>query len=241
MILQSDPGWLPARVGKLTASRMAEAIALVKDGPRRKDGTQKMKPGADRANLLRDLLAERLEGHAVDHYVSDAMKNGILYENEAALAYEAHTANLCSPGGFVDHPEIEFLGASPDRFIGHNGLLEVKCPTSRTFVAWVTAGVIPEMHKPQMLTQLACTRRQWCDFAAYNPDNPPDSRLFVRRFEPTREEIIFIENAARMFLAELDKLFDIFHRNIANAPAETTRPDPAAAPSKTQQSVDVGA
>ena len=241
MIPQTDPSWLVARVGKLTASRMADAMAMIKDGPKLKDGTQKMKPGADRFNLLRDLLAERLEGAAVDHFVSDAMKNGILYEPEAANAYEAHTGNLAMPGGLVDHPEIEFFAATPDRFIGRDGLVEIKCPTSRTFVAWVTEGVIPEQHKPQMLSQLAFTRRKWVDFVAYNPQNPPQYRLFIRRFTPTPEQIAAVEKVAIDFLAELDLMFDLFTRNIANAPTDTARPDPVAASAEAQEHMDVSA
>lgn len=241
MIPSTDPSWLPARVGKLTASRMADAMSMVKDGAKLKDGTQKMKPGADRYNLLKDLLAERLEGSAVDHYVSDAMKNGILYEPEAAMAYEAATGNIAEPGGLIDHPEIEFFAATPDRFIGRDGLVEIKCPTSRTFVTWVTDGGVPEQHKPQMLAQLACTRRKWVDFVAYNPQNPPQYRLFIRRFEPTPEQIIFVENVAREFLDELDTMFERFFRNISNAPTDTARPDPGPAAAAAQESVAVGA
>lgn len=241
MILQTDESWLLARVGKLTASRMADAMAMVKDGPKLKDGTQKMKPGADRANLLRDLLAERLVGSAKDHFVTPAMQWGLDYEAEAVQSYEAHTANLCSPGGFVDHPTIQFFGATPDRFIGHDGLLEVKCPTSATFVKWVTDGSVPEEHKPQMAAQILCTRRQWVDFVAYDPRFPPPYRLFVRRFTPDAQYLAAVEQAAVNFLSDLDLMFDLFTRNLSNAPAQTEGSDPRPASAETQEHMDVSA
>lgn len=241
MIPQSDPSWVVARVGKLTASRMAEAMAMVKDGPKLKDGTQKMKPGADRANLLRDLLAERLVGSAKDHYVTPAMQWGLDYEAEAVMAYEAHTGNLAAPGGFVEHPTIEFFGATPDRFLGQDGLMEVKCPTTATFVKWATEGVVPEEYRPQMAAQILCTRRRWVEFVAYDPRLPPQFRLFVRRFEPTPQYLAQVEQAAVDFLRDLDLMFDLFTRNLSNAPAKTEGSDPSAAAATAQTELDVAA
>jgi hypothetical protein len=231
MILQTDPSWLLARIGKLTASRMADAMAMVKDGPKGKDGTQKMKAGAARATLLRELLAERLVGHAKDHYVTPAMQWGLDYEAEAVQAYEAHTANLCAPGGFVDHPQIDNFGATPDRLIGRDGMLEVKCPTTATYVQWRLDGVVPEEHRPQMAAQILCLGRKWVDFVAYDPRLPPEYRLFVRRFEPTDQYLIEVEQAAIAFLNDLDLMFDQFtFMGVDRGPTvKTAAPDTAAA------------
>ena len=49
IILQDSPDWALARLGKLTASRIADATARTKTGW-----------GASRANLMADLIAERL-------------------------------------------------------------------------------------------------------------------------------------------------------------------------------------
>jgi hypothetical protein len=92
--------------------------------------------------------------------------------------------------------------------IGDDGLLEVKCPTTTTYTEWLTGGVVPEQHKPQMLAQLAVTGRKWCDFFAFDPRISVESRQhFLRRFEPTAEEILKVEAAAVMFLAEVEELF----------------------------------
>lgn len=241
MILQTDASWVPARVGKLTASRMADAMAMVKDGPKLKDGTQKYKPGAARASLLRDLLAERLVGSAKDHYVTAAMQWGIDHEEDAAAAYEAHTGNILRPGGFLDHHTIANFGATPDRLIGREGLLEIKCPTTETYVKWVTEGVVPDEHRPQMAAQLLCFKRRWCDFAAYDPRVPAGQQLFVRRFAPTPQYLAEVEQAAVAFLRDLDLMFDLFTRNLANAPAQTEGSDPVAAAAQAQPELDVTA
>jgi hypothetical protein len=217
MIPQSSDQWLPARVGKLTASRMADAMDFVKDGPKAKDGSQRMKSGAKRIALLHDLLAERLVGAAKDHYVTAAMQWGLDYEAEAALAYEGHLGNICQPGGFADHSLIENFGATPDRFVGSDGIVEIKCPTTATYLKWKIAGVVPEEHIPQMTAQLACTRRAWCDFVAYDPRLGPAHRLFVRRFQPSAEWIVNVEAHAQDFLNELDMMFHIFTGSENNA------------------------
>ena len=76
--------WLAARAGKLTGSRMKDVMAVKKDGT----------PKAERANLMRDLLAERLTGESVRHYVNDAMQHGTDTEDEAKSVYEATTGEL---------------------------------------------------------------------------------------------------------------------------------------------------
>lgn len=210
MIPQDDPRWVPARVGKLTASRMADAIAMVKDGGKLKDGTQKYKPAASRQTLLFDLAAERVTMTAKTHFVTDAMQHGIDHEPFAAERYEALSGNIVRLSGLYDHPTIEWFAASPDREVDHDGLVEIKCPTTTTFMRWTLAGVVPEEHVPQMLAQLACTRRKWCDFVAYDPRVPAERQLFVRRFEPAQEQIEEIEHKAREFLAELDDMVDQF-------------------------------
>lgn len=193
--------WLRARAGKLTASRMADAMSF----------TAKGLPTEKRSQLMRELLAERLTGDSVRHFVNDAMAWGLEKECDAKAAYEAHTGILIGEAGFYDHPRIDNMGATPDGLIGHDGLIETKCPTTATFAEWVLAGAVPEKHKPQMIVQMTCTGRAWCDFVAYDPRiRDPRRQLFVRRYEPTAEEIAKVEAAAEKFLAELDAMFDLF-------------------------------
>jgi len=193
--------WLRDRAGKFTASRLPDALDIRKDG----------KPGAKRIQLQFDILAERSTGESVRHYVNPAMEWGLVTEPEARAAWEAHTGEIVTECGFYDHPRIDMFGATPDGLLSPDGLIEIKCPTTPTFVRWRMAGVVPEEHKPQMLGQMACTGRKWCEFVAYDPRIRDErARLFVRRYTPTPEEIAGIEKVAEEFLAEIDRMWEVF-------------------------------
>ena len=101
---------------------------------------------------------------------------------------------------------IEWAGASPDGLIGADGAIEIKCPTSTTHLQWMLAGVVPEQHIYQMLWQMACSGRKWCDFVSFDPRMPEGLRLFIRRFEPAKAEIKAIETQAIEFLLTVNAM-----------------------------------
>ena len=195
--LQGNGAWFNARTGKLTASRMKNAMKYLKGGA----------DSADRKNLKIEILCERLTGDIVDKFVNQAMQWGIDKEPEAKEQYELKTGRLIKDVGFVDHPKIEFCGASPDGLVDE-GLIEIKCPTTATHLNWILAGVVPDDHKPQMCLQALCTGRPWVDFVSYDPRMPEANRLFVRRYTPTAEELAEVEAEAVKFLGEVEEMFD---------------------------------
>jgi hypothetical protein len=195
--------WLDARAGKLTASRMKDAMSFLKNG----------EPSIKRSDYMRELLAERLTGYTTRHFVTAAMQWGLDTEAEAKLMYAKISGNKLLPGEFIEHPTIENFGCTPDAPFSndHDGLTEIKCPTTGTFIEWKLAGVTPDEHKLQMLAQLACTKRKYVDFFAYDPRIKEESkRYFLRRFEPTQTEIMIVEEHAIRFLDELEKLWEAF-------------------------------
>ncbi len=204
---QGTVEWLKERCGCLTASRMAEAMDFLKGG----------KESEKRRKLKIEIIAERMTDIMVSRFVNDAMQWGIETEPAARARYEEVTGTLASLCGFALHGDIPFFGASPDGLIDDYGLLEVKCPTTTTYIEWLTGGVVPEQHKPQMLAQLAVTGRKWCDFFAFDPRIKAEQHQhFLRRFEPKEEEILKVEAAAVMFLAEVDALFEtVIQREVA--------------------------
>lgn len=200
MSAEDKAAWLAARAGKLTASRMNDAMALLKNG----------EPAAARSQYMRELLAERLTGRSVPHVVNDAMLWGQEHEDEAVDFFVERTGRSPRLSRFYEHSVIENFGATPDRELD-DGLLEVKCPTTSTFIEWVAAGVVPEKHKAQMTAQLLCTDKEWCGFIAYDPRIKDERRrLFMRKYTPTQEERAKVLAAAVGFLDELDQLFDRF-------------------------------
>lgn len=190
--------WLASRTGKLTGSRMADAMDRTKAG----------KSSAARTKLMHEILAERLTGDVVPHFVSDFMRWGLEQERYAKEAFEVSTGSLLVPCGFFEHPEINDFGATPDALLDRDAVVEFKCPQTVTHIAWKLAGVVPEQHRPQILAQLACTGRNRAVFCSFDPRVPERARLFVREWTPDAGEIAAVEDAARLFLAEVDALWE---------------------------------
>jgi len=66
---------------------------------------------------------------------------------------------------------------------------------------------VPEEYQPQILAQLACTRRPRAVFISFDPRIRGPQRLFIREWEPDPAEIAAIEAMAREFLDELEAEF----------------------------------
>lgn len=196
---QRTAEWFEARLGKLTGSRADTAFKTYKSG------ANKGKPTEEAQKLMLEIAFERLTGNGIDHFESQAMAWGTEHEADARAEYEDTTGNLVTQVGFIDHPEINNFGASPDGLVGDDGLLEIKCPSELTHLKRVLTGEVPPEYKTQMIVQLICTGRKWCDYVDYDP------RLSVRplmivRFEPTEEERKDVEEKAKTFLSYVDKL-----------------------------------
>jgi hypothetical protein len=111
--------------------------------------------------------------------------------------------------GFVVHSKINRAGASPDGLIGDDGLIEIKCPNSSTHIEYILGYTeAPSEYQPQMLWQMACTERQWCDFVSFDPRMPEHLQLFVVRFHRDDARIAEMEAEVLKFLAEVDAIIE---------------------------------
>lgn len=197
--LQRTAAWMQDRCGCLTASRFAAVYATSK-----RDG----KPLKAYTDLIDELVSERVTGEPCPHFKSAAMQWGIDHEGEAREAYEVETGELVDLVGFVPHPTIAWLGASPDGLVGRDGLLEIKCPDTTTHLRRIRAGIVPEEYRPQMLLQCLCTGRKWVDFVDYDPRLKGEYeplRLWRIRYTPTKEEKADAIERAQAFLAQVDE------------------------------------
>lgn len=191
---QRTTEWHAARLGKVTASRVADVIAKTKTGY-----------GASRANLMADLIVERLTGQPASTFSNAHMEWGTEQEPHARAAYSARIGELVEEVGFVDHPSVANSGASPDGFVGDDGLVEFKCPATATHLDTLLAQAVPAKYIPQMQWQMACTGRKYCDFSSYDPRLPEHLRIFVQRIKRDDEYIKMLETEVTKFLAELDE------------------------------------
>lgn len=190
---QRSKAWFAERCGKVTASRIADLMARAKSGY-----------STSRANYRAQLICERLTGAVEPSYCNGAMQWGIDTEPKARDAYQIHALCTVEEIAFVGHPTIAMAGASPDGLIGDDGLVEIKCPITATHIETLLNGAVPDKYIKQMQFQMACTNRQWCDFASFDPRLPESMRLFVKRIERDAALIAEIEAEIVSFLDEVE-------------------------------------
>lgn len=194
MIVQKTAGWYEARLGKLTASKIADATAKIKSGE-----------AASRRSYRAMLVAERLTGvqQGADLSNNKAVQWGVDAEPLARAEFEAETGLFVDEVGFVSHPEIPMAGCSPDGLINDDAILEIKCPNTATHIEYLKASTVPPEYRKQVLWQLACTGRKHAYFVSYDPRLNAGNQLLIVEFEPTKDEIAELEAEARVFLDEV--------------------------------------
>lgn len=202
-VQQQTPEWLQMRCGMVTGSRVAEVTGRKVPTKAQKDLKQPGDYYKARADYLMEVCVERLTGRAVEHFVTQAMEEGIENEPLARAAYEIANDVEVQDGGFAIHPKMEWFGASPDGLVGADGLIEIKCPKSTTHLETVASGKIPEEYLPQMMAEMACAERQWVDFVSFDPRMPKSLQLWVKRFHRDEKCIALLEAEVGKFLEEV--------------------------------------
>lgn len=192
---QSSSEWIAARRGRITASRIRDVLAFNKNGSE----------SAKRYNYRMELIAERLTGIAAEHYVTPAMEHGLELEPWAVAAYEAAFGVRTVKCGFAQHQSLDYSGATPDRLVGEDGILEVKCPTSVTHLEWLMADEIPEEHKPQMFWEMACTERHWADFVSFDDRMEEGLKFFCKRLQYDAAVVADIQAKVMQFNEEIEQ------------------------------------
>jgi putative phage-type endonuclease len=191
--IQGTPEWLAERAGKVTASMISAVLMDVKTAGYRDY----------QAQLVAEILTGRPQG---SDYTNAAMQFGTETEPLARSAYEVETGFTVDDVGFCQHHSIEQAGASPDGLVGDSGLVEIKCPKVATHLGYLIAGVVPAGYKNQMMWQMACTGRDWCDFVSFRPDLPEHLQLFIVRYKRDPARILELETAVILFLKSFDDM-----------------------------------
>jgi putative phage-type endonuclease len=193
-IEQRSDDWFAARLGKVTASSLHKVLAKTKTGY-----------GADRGNYMTQLVLERVTGNKADSFSSAAMQWGVDQEPFARAAYETTQGVMVDEIGFIQHPTIEMAGASPDGLVGDDGMVEIKCPESKTALeCWLSDNPVESKYFAQMQWQMRCADRSWCDYVVFDPRMPAKAQLFVKRVERDDAWLETTEAEVIKFLAEVD-------------------------------------
>jgi len=191
---QRTEEWFQARLGKVTASCIADVMAKTKTGF-----------AASRKNYASQLLIERMTKNHTELYVNPAMQWGIDHEDDARSLYQFERSVQVNPVGFIDHPFIPMTGASPDGLVGDMGLIEIKCPNTATHLEFLDTEKIENKYILQMQWQMACAAKAWCDFVSYDPRMPQHLMMKIIRVERDENLIRIIEAEVIDFLREVDE------------------------------------
>ena len=180
---QCKSGWFRARAKRLTSSRIAEALGVVKYNP--DDCPEK--------------TARQLAGLEKKEFTIEAkarMQFGIDHEDDARKWYIEATGHKVVETGHAVPKWNTFLGGSPDGVVGTKGLLEIKCPQKMylSILRYQTDcemghesgnyDHIPISHYLQMQTCLAIMDREWYDYVVYCI---PESKVFKQRIPFDKE------------------------------------------------------
>lgn len=186
-VIQGTTEWLAVRAGIPTASAFDRIV------------TPKGRPSTQAEKYMHQLLAERMMGHPVLQVQTHWMGRGQELEGEAILYYEGVRELDTTVIGFVTNDE-RTIGASPDRFVGDDGLLEIKCPAEHTHVGYLLTRAVDAEYYPQVQGQLWITDRKWLDILSYHPEMPPA----IVRVERDDEYIATLAAAVIGFSASLE-------------------------------------
>lgn len=189
---QRTEEWFQARLGKVTASKVADVMAKTKSGY-----------AASRDNYMAQLVVERMTNKQADSFTNAAMEWGTQQEPFARAAYEIKTGVVVEEVGFINHPRLPNAGASPDGLVGEEGMVEIKCPNTATHIETLLSKEVPWKYYAQMQWQMACTGRLWCDYVSYDPRMPENTQLFIQRVYRDADNIELMEKEVVKFLVEL--------------------------------------
>lgn len=155
--VQKSKEWFDMRNNMLTASSAGAAI------------------GESHYNTIKETLLEKVFGKEFKE--NKFVYHGKKYEKIATMIYEVVYNSKVGEFGLIQHPEISYLGASPDgvsmsitldgkpnNLLGR--MLEIKCPPSRKIlsIGKIKGDICPEYYWVQVQLQLECCNLPECDF-----------------------------------------------------------------------------
>lgn len=186
---QGSAAWLQIRLGIPTASRFSEILT-----PK----TMKFSQSAEK--YAWQLLAEQITGQAVDDATSGFLTRGNAMEQKAILWYEMQKDVDTEEVGFIMRDDRR-SGCSPDRFVGANGILEVKSPKVTNHIGYLLDDEGID-YRCQRQGQLWVAEREWSDGLSFCPGLP---NSLVRTYR-NEAFIKALDAAVRQFNDMMDEM-----------------------------------
>lgn len=188
---QRSAQWYQYRLGVCTASEFHKVL------------TAGGKVSAQAEAYAHRLLAEMMLGRPIeDDLQTQYMQRGQELEDAAISCYEFQSESETDAGGFVTTDDKR-IGCSPDRLIGEDGVLEMKCPCGNVHVSYLLdPNSLAKSKGPQVQGELYVTGRRYVDLVSYHPELPP---LIVR---VTRDED-YIAKLHKVLGTFMDSVYDM--------------------------------
>lgn len=159
---QRSPEWYAARKGRVTGSNVGAILGL--------------DPNRGPADVMRAMVRE-YHGAEREFKGNIATDYGTMHEAGAIAEFEMEHGKQVTETGFHPHPLYDWLGASPDGFVGTaNEIIEVKCPYGKRDGGDFKPLSDQPHYYAQIQIELLCTSAKRCYFWQWSPH---DTRLEV--------------------------------------------------------------
>ena len=162
---QGTPEWFDLRKTRMTASR-AQAISAC---------------GAGLETYIEEKMMNLYMVPDEPGYKNRAMQRGNDLEDSASFLYSIETGVQVKKVGFVIHSE--FVGCSPDLFVGSKGMAQIKCAENKEFFRLMRGGKVKPGDVWQMQMEMLVSEREWNDYVVYNPNPRNRDMLIIQRFK----------------------------------------------------------
>ena len=134
-----------------------------------------LKPSAQAEGYMHKLLAEWYFGAPLEdpetQYQSAWMERGQALEDQAVKSYEFETGREAEKVGFISTDD-GMIGCSPDRLVGDDGILEIKCPSPAIHMGYMLKRSVDSDYWAQIQGQMLIAGRAWVDIESYCPPFP---------------------------------------------------------------------
>lgn len=159
---QGTEAWLAERIGKITGSRVGTILGL--------------NPHQSASDVMREMVREA-KGAEREFKGNAATQHGQKNEPYGRRYLEVQKGYKVDETGFITHPEIPFLGASPDGLVGFDGCIEIKTP----YYAKKPYSLAEKpYYEAQCRLVMEVTGTEWCDFVCWIDDDHAHHERLVR-------------------------------------------------------------
>lgn len=192
---QRSESWFEARKAKVTASVAGAILGL--------------DPNRTREDVMRDMVRSAL-GAEKEFVGNIATQWGVVHEDEAKADFELITGHEVRKAYFVVRHDMDWLGATPDGYVGNDAVLEIKCPFGiRNEDYPVFKKIKNQPHYfAQVQIQMFVTATQVCHFWQWTP--------YGSELETVEYDDVYMQS----ILPELKAFYDEFKQNVKEHSAE---------------------